>query len=131
MEIINNDGKIEFFARGNVASLKNGKIKTRWGLIPSKSVQKYMKLYGEQWFDEDFKREFLSQIKGKEFPIRLHFYFIRDSRRKFDYINVAQICQDLLVKAHCLPDDNADYIIPVFESYHVDKHNAGVKFFIE
>lgn len=131
MTITKDGNRSVFFIDGNVASLKNGKIKTRWGLIPSKSVQKYMKLYGDQWFDDDFKKEFLSQIKDKEFPIRLHFYFIRDSKRKFDYINVAQICQDLLVKAHCLPDDNADYVIPVFESYHVDKHNAGVKIWIE
>lgn len=112
-------------------SLKNGKVKTRWGLIPSKTVRRYMKERSEQWFDEEFRKEFLSQIENKEFPIRLHMYFIRDSRRKADYVNLAQLGLDLLVKAKLLPDDNMDYLCPVFDGYHIDKHNAGVRFWVE
>lgn len=121
----------EFFIAGNVPSLKNGKVKTKWGLIASKAVRRYQKERGGQWFDEKFREEFLKELEGKEFPIRLHMYFVRDSKRKFDYVNVAQLPLDLLVKSNLLPDDNADYVIPVFESYHVDKNNSGVRIWVE
>lgn len=120
-----------FFAEGNVPSLKNGKVKTKWGLIPSKTVRRYMSEHSSQWFDEDFKKEFLDELKDKEFPIRLHMYFVRDSRRRADYVNISQICLDLLVKANLLPDDNMDYVVPVFDGYEIDKINPGIKFWIE
>jgi hypothetical protein len=131
MQIIKDGDKTVFFAEGNMPSLKNGKVKTKWGLIPSKTVRRYMKERSDQWFDEEFKKEFLSQIENKEFPIKLHLYFIRDSRRRADYVNLAQLPLDLLVKANLLPDDNMDYLCPVFDGYHIDKQNAGIKFYIE
>lgn len=121
----------EFFIAGNVPSLKNGKVKTKWGLIASKAVRRYQKERGKQWSEEKFKEDFLNELKGKEFPVKLHMYFVRDSKRKFDYVNACQLPLDLLVKANLLPDDNADYVIPVFDGYHIDKQNAGIKFYIE
>lgn len=131
MQIIKDGDKTIFFAEGNVPSLKNGKIKTKWGLIASKTVRRYQSEKGAQWFDDKFREEFLKELEGKEFPIKLHMYFVRDSKRKFDYVNACQLPLDLLVKANLLPDDNADYIIPVFESYHIDKKNAGIRFWIK
>lgn len=121
----------EFFIAGNVPSLKNGKVKTKWGLIASKAVRRYQKERGGQWFDEKFREEFLEQLKDKEFPIKLHMYFVRDSKRKFDYVNACQLPLDLLVKSNLLPDDNADYVVPVFDGYHIDKQNSGIRFYIE
>lgn len=121
----------EFFIAGNVPSLKNGKVKTKWGLIASKAVRRYQKERGGQWFDEKFREEFLEQFKDKEFPIKLHMYFVRDSKRKFDYVNACQLPLDLLVKSNLLPDDNADYVVPVFDGYHIDKQNSGIRFYIE
>ena len=60
----------EFFIAGNVPSLKNGKVKTKWGLIASKAVRRYQKERGGQWFDNEFRKEFLKELESKEFPVR-------------------------------------------------------------
>lgn len=125
------ENKIEFFLEGNAPSLKNSKVKTRWGLIPSKTVRRYLKEKEYQYKDDEFREKFAEALEGKEFPIKLHMYFVRDSRRRFDLINVAQIILDLLVKHGHLPDDNADIVVPVFDGYCVDKVNTGVKLWIE
>ena len=65
-------------------------------------------------------------IKGKEKPYKISFYFIRDTRRKFDYVNAAQLPLDLMQKYGWLEDDDCHNVIPVFEGYEVDKENAGV-----
>lgn len=131
MQIIKDGDKTIFFAEGNVPSLKNGKIKTKWGLIASKTVRRYQSEKGAQWFDDKFREEFLKELEGKEFPIKLHMYFVRDSKRKADYVNLAQLPLDLLVKSKLLPDDNMDYIIPCFDGYHIDRQNPGIKIYIE
>ena len=66
-------------------------------------------------------------IAGLEFPVVVSFKFIRGSRHKFDYINPAQTVQDLMVKNGWIEDDNANFLIPVFEKYSYDKKNPGVK----
>lgn len=74
----------------------------------------------------DNKDKFLKMAEGKELPLRVSFKFIRNSRRKFDYINPAQTVQDLMVKYEYIEDDNCEYILPVFELYEYNKENAGV-----
>ena len=54
------------------------------------------------------------------------FKFIRNSRRKFDYVNPLQTVQDDMVKHGWIPDDHCDIIIPVFEAYEYDKNGSGV-----
>ena len=53
-------------------------------------------------------------------------FFLRSSKRKFDYINPAQTVQDLMVKYDWIEDDNCDIIVPHFSGYRVDKENPGV-----
>lgn len=72
------------------------------------------------------KEKFLKMIEGKEKPYRVGLFFIRDSKRKFDYINVSQILFDLMQKHEYIEDDSMDHVVPVFEGYRVDKPNAGV-----
>ena len=60
-------------------------------------------------------------------PYSVGMYFIRDSKRRFDYNNISQIVTDLMAKHDWIEDDNADCIIPVFLGYEVDKKNAGVE----
>lgn len=69
---------------------------------------------------------FKKMIVDKEKPYRVSFKFIRDSRRKFDYVNPLQTVQDLMVKNNWIEDDNCDNIIPIFEPYEYDKDNPGV-----
>lgn len=116
---------------GNMPSSKNSKQFTGRFLVNSKTVQKYLKTYSTQWKDEDTISKFKSYITDDCYPIKLHMVFIRDSRRKFDYINAAQLMCDLMVKYGWLPDDSMEYLIPVFDGYVVDKDNSGVRFWLE
>ena len=59
------------------------------------------------------------------FPLTVIFFFRRATHRAFDYVNIAQGILDAMVKAEYLPDDSADYVIPSFLPYVVDKENPG------
>lgn len=72
------------------------------------------------------KKKFLKLIKGLNKPLHISFYFIRSSRRKFDYINPAQTVQDLMVKYGWIEDDDIHNLVPHFHGYEVDKEKAGV-----
>ena len=101
-----------------------GHMKKRPILVNSKTTQKYIKLT-----EDDFRKNekvFKEMVKHLEPPYRVSFEFIRDSKRKFDYINAAQVVQDLMVKHEWIEDDNCDWIIPSYIPYSVDKENAGV-----
>lgn len=120
------------FIKGNVPSSKNSK-EICWNknmkrpiLTNSKTVKNYLKLHEMEWKNPKIIKEFKKKLEGKEKPYRIGFYFIRDSRRKFDYINAMQLPCDLMVKAGWIDDDNVNEIIPVCLGYEVDKGNAGV-----
>ena len=121
----------KFYIKGNVPSSKNSKIFTGKFLVNSKTVQKYLKSYGEQWKDEEIISKFKHHVSGKEKPYKLHFFFIRDSKRKFDYINVSQLPCDLMTKYGWIDDDNCDEIIPIFDGYEVNKNDSGLIFYVE
>ena len=113
------------FINGNVPSSKNSKQWTGKMLINSKTVRNYMKNHCDEWRKNTGK--FKEMIKGKEKPYRIGFYFIRDSKRKFDYINAAQLPLDLMQDYDWIEDDDVNNVIPVFLGYEVDKKNAGVR----
>jgi len=117
-----------FFIPGNTPSLKNSKRIVRMGkmtkLIPSKRHEEYEK-ETEVFYSmltEKFKRHTSNHTK----PLSIAFYFVRDSRRKFDYTNAIDTVQDLIVKNGWIEDDNCTEMKPVISGYHVDKENAGV-----
>lgn len=118
------------FIAGNTPSSKNSKqfVTLKNGktlLINSKTVQKYIKESKTDWLIN--KNEFLKMLKGKEKPYRVELYFIRDSRRKFDYINAAQIIFDLMQEYSYIEDDDSTNVIPIFKGFEVDKARTGVK----
>lgn len=118
------------FIKGNTPSSKNSKqfvtLKTgKTMLLNSKTVQKYIKNSKADWIKN--KTEFLKMLKGKEKPYKIELYFIRDSKRKFDYINAAQIVFDLMQEYGYIDDDDSQNIIPVFKGFEVDKARAGVE----
>lgn len=65
-------------------------------------------------------------IENKEKPFKIGFYFIRDSKRRFDYVNICQLPLDLMVKYNWIKDDNMQEVIPFFLGYEIDKERAGV-----
>ena len=106
-----------------ITDKKTGKETTR--LINSKVTEKYIKNSKADWLVN--KNEFLKMLKGKEKPYRIELYFIRDSRRRFDYINAAQIIFDLMQEYGYIENDDSTNVIPVFKGFEVDKTRAGVK----
>ena len=100
------------FISGNVPSSKNSKQWTGKMLINSKTVRNYIKNHSDEWWQGGIK--FKEMIKGKEKPYKIAFYFIRDSRRQFDYINACQLPLDLMQDYNWIDNDNSDNIIPVF-----------------
>ena len=117
------------FIPGNVPSSKNSKrfVRTRNGkprLIHSETAMRYIK--ATEWDYISGKKKFQDMIKGLEKPYYVSFTFIRDSKRKFDYVNPAQTVQDLMVKYGWIEDDNCEILIPVFEPYQYDKEKPGV-----
>ena len=134
----------QIWISGNVPSSKNSKqivdkkkkknleflkleedTKSKKKIISSKLVLYYKKNRKNEYLVNKVK--FKNLIKDKPFPIRLQFYFIRDSKRDFDYINIAQIVQDIMIEQNWIEDDNARFIIPNFDcGYEVNKDNPGV-----
>lgn len=115
---------MNIFISGNVPSSKNSNQWTGKFLIKSKVTQRYIKSTKRDY--EVLKGDFLKMFKDEETPFKVGLYFIRDTHRRFDYINACQIVADLMVKNGWLVDDNADYFVPVFLGYKVDKENPGV-----
>ena len=116
--------KTRIFIAGNVPSSKNSKQWTGKFLVMSKTCKRYIKASEEEYMIK--RRKFLSLLQGKEKPYKIGFYFIRDSKRKFDYINAAQLPLDLMQKYEWLEDDDCNNVVPVFLGHEVDKSRSGV-----
>lgn len=117
------------FINGNTPSSKNSKqfVTLKSGktlLINSKTVQKYIKESKTDWILN--KNNFKKMIKDKEKPYKIELFFIRDSRRRFDYINAAQIIFDLMQEYGYIEDDDSTNVIPIFKGFEVDKVRTGV-----
>ena len=118
---------------GELYSSKNSKRIVRFGnrpaLIASKQYLESVKPIEQQLVLNRSKWQ--RMIDGYEKPLEIVFKIYRKTHRKFDYVNIIQGLQDLMVKCQWLPDDNADEIIPVFMPYDVDKTNPRVEIFIK
>ena len=118
------------FIAGNTPSSKNSKqfVTLKNGkklLLNSKIVRKYIDKSEMDWIFN--KTEFFKMLKGKNKPYKIELYFIRDSKRKFDYINAAQIVFDLMQHYGYIEDDDSTNVIPIFKGFEVDKARAGVE----
>ncbi len=74
-------------------------------------------------------KNLVTQMNLKK-PYRVEMYFVRNSRRKFDFHNAIQVVADLMVEHLWIEDDNINEILISPPStglgYHVDKNNPGV-----
>lgn len=113
-----------FFIPGNVPSSKNGRVWTGRYFVFSKATKEYQK-NSRDWYLL-YRDEFQKAVAELPKPLILEFEFVRDSRRKFDYVNPLQTVQDFMVDAGWVGDDNADEIIPRFRPYRYDKEKPGV-----
>lgn len=117
---------IEFIGR-NVPSSKNSKIVTKSKrVIQSKLCHEYRSVMGEK-FQQNLQ-EWECMKKGKQYPIKVGFYFYRDSRRRWDFVNIVQIIADMMQEYLYLPDDDTKHFIPVFLGEEtVKKEKSGFK----
>ncbi len=116
---------------GDVPSSKNSKIWTGKYLVHSKTAGKYIAKIKSIFVNKKILMEFTRALKKVNPPYTMSFTFIRGSKRKFDYVNMAQLPLDLMVKYEWIIDDNADYVIPVFKQYLYRKEYPGVIITIE
>lgn len=98
------------FIPGNTPSSKNSKRWTGKTLISNPQTLKYKK--HNAWFFLQNKAKFLYGAKLVQPPFHIGFHFVRDSKRKFDFINALQIVQDMMVEHNLIEDDNMDLLIP-------------------
>lgn len=99
-------------------------LPVRLNLNSSKQTKKYIKDRSILYVAH--KQEFEKLVEGKLPPYKVEFTFHRKTRRKFDYINAAQIVQDLMVEFGWIEDDNCEFLIPYFGEWIHDKENPGV-----
>lgn len=115
----------------NVPSKKNSKIITKSKrVISSKLVQYY-----ERWATPLLKQQlptWQQMIQNKPLPLKVSFYFFRDSKRKWDFVNIVQVIADLMQKEGYLIDDDTKNFIPLYKGEEVTtKKEAGVIITIE
>lgn len=134
------------FVPFNTPSLKNSKMYTKRGVFPSSSVKKYLQSLGVKKYScsrgtfENYKtrpnlfgkavRSMKEILSLGEPPHKIGLFFIRNSKRRFDFINAAQIICDLLTAHGVIEDDNMDYLIPFpveidGKWYGIDKDRPG------
>ena len=137
--------KKRFYIPFNVPSSKNSKVASKKGVFHGAAVRHYLQKIGVKKYHkteyENYKTRpnlfeeavapMRDHVETLTPPYLMGFHFIRDTRRKFDFINIAQIICDLLVAHKVIEDDNMDYLIPVpliidGKWYSVDKEKAGV-----
>lgn len=117
------------FIPGNVPSSKNSRIWTGRRSIKSKLCQTY--ITNHAWLFAINKPKFISMLDGKTRPYLVGFHLVRDSNRRFDFCNVIQILQDMMVKYEWIIDDNCSIMFPVPLSindvlFSINKDNPGV-----
>lgn len=98
-------------------------------LIHSKTTAKYIKMSKLDWLEQ--KAPFRHLSKGAALPLVVGMHFVRGTKHKYDWINMVQIVQDLMVEYHWIEDDNVEHLIPIpfkmkgeYSSY--DKERPGV-----
>lgn len=66
----------------------------------------------------------IASLKGNlEFPCFLLFFFYRQRKNRFDYVNVIQSVQDFLVEEKLFPDDSTEFMLPFPMGYKKEKKN--------
>lgn len=137
----------EYFIPGNTPSLKNSKVKTSKGIFHSKTVRKYLQDLGVKSYSaskktvEDYKKRpnlfritthgMAEEISNLDYPVKVCFHFVRNSKRKFDFGNATEIIFDLMQAHGIIFDDDINHSIPfpmIKENkyYSIDKEKPGV-----
>lgn len=77
------------------------------------------------------KDKFIELTKDKELPLRIGFYFYRDSKRKWDFVNIVQCPLDMFQEYGYIEDDDTKHVIPVYSGEEVVSSKSEAGFYIE
>ena len=61
------------------------------------------------------------------YPVKMHCFFYRATKQKFDFSNMLESIQDTLVKAGTIEDDSYRHVIPYVDGMEVDKEHPRTK----
>lgn len=119
------------FIPGEVPSKKNSKR-----IIPNKRTGKFLVIGSKVSLDyranavifyRSYKQRWMGVVGDRGgLPMYVGLYFIRGTRRLFDYNNISQSVMDMMVEAQWIGDDNCNVVVPVFLGYEVDPREPGV-----
>lgn len=87
--------------------------------LPNKLYLKWKKTAVAQVLEQ--VNRYNKSLKWK-YPVDVYLFFVRDSKRIWDYNNVSQAVMDVLVSAGVIEDDDVYHCRPVFEGFSIDKH---------
>ena len=110
---------LEIIFPGEVISKKNSRRCFGNKAVGSKAFLKY-------------EKEMLQELQYRRYkwlgsyPIDLHCFFYRKTKRSFDFSNLLESVQDILVKAQVIEDDSYLHVWPVIDGYGFDKEHPRV-----
>ena len=110
-----------------VFSKKNSKVIAYKKILSSERVRDYEKYMLPIYTSK--RKYWKKQFDECEKPVTVEFYFIRPTKSKFDWVNIAQLPLDMMQKAKWIDDDDCYTINPLFVGWHVekDKGKCGVR----
>lgn len=111
----------------NVISSKNSKRIVGKMLINSKAAMEYKKKSKGYYLQHKIKT--ISHLKTLPKPYFIGFEFVRETKRGFDYTNMAQLPLDILQEVGTLCEDNTDNVVPFFLPNLYDKANCGLNMY--
>ena len=114
------------FISGSIPSSKNSKVATSKGVFHSKTVTKWLREQGIQHYSASKKevtlyktkpcvfpvKELKELFKDVEYPCEVGLHFVRQTKSRFDLINIAQIVMDLMVAFRIIEDDDTSHVLP-------------------
>ena len=92
-------------------------------LAPSKRVREYKKASEGILYQN--KPKFIQACANKPLPYLLGFFFVRDSKRKFDFGNAMEVLLDLFTEYGYYDDDNMNIVMNFPLGYQVDPNRPG------
>lgn len=88
-------------------------------IVDSAAVAKYKK---EKLSVYKLHRErFMQMASGRDYPLQIEITFIRKTNAIWDFNNMTELVQDMMVAAGWIPDDNKNIMIPVSGKHKVGK----------
>jgi Holliday junction resolvase RusA-like endonuclease len=66
-----------------------------------------------------------------DYPVEVHFFIFRDSKRAWDIDNVFCGCLDVLQSTNVLENDTMKHVIPVFAGWAIDRQNPRAELLIQ